>query len=209
MPLFNPCDDFPSVADGLEPVTLIRPGSELAIELAALRGAVSRREAAASAGRYTAADVAWHLPGRTFTPEPRVGDLLMDGGGRRWTILSVTRATCGARWRCICRNLAVEQGLDDYIDLERAVATKSAAGAEVLAWRPWRTGLACRVQPVAAQLGAEGQAGRDRWRIYLLDEVELDGVCRARAPGGTVYRILASRRPERLGELMYLDVERQ
>lgn len=159
MPLFNPCDDFPSVVDGIEPVTLLRPGTPLAIELAALRGAVSQREAAASTGRYTAADVAWHLPGRTFTPEPRVGDLLVDGGGRRWTILSVTRATCGARWRCICRSLAVEQGLDDYIDLERAVATKSAAGAEVLAWRPWRTGLACRVQPVAGQLGAGGRQG--------------------------------------------------
>lgn len=209
MPLFNPCDDFPCVADGLQAVTLIRPGTPLAIELAALRGAVSQREAAASTGRYTAADVAWHLPGNRLTTAPRVGDLVMDGGGRRWTILSVVRATCGARWRCICRSLAIGQGLDDYIDLERGVATKSAAGAEVLTWRPWRTGLACRIQPAAAQPGEGGQAGRDLWRIYLLDEVALEGVCRARAPDGSVYRILASRRPQRLGELMYLEVERQ
>lgn len=209
MPIFDPDDDFASVADGLQRVTLSRPGTSLAIELAALRRAVGRREAACSGGRYTTSDIAWHLPGASQAVSPQVGDLLVDGDGERWTILGVFRTTLGSRWKCVCRSLAIARGLDGHIDLEKAVVTRSAAGAELLAWQTWRTGLAARIEPVAIQL--DGKAGGERrlYRIYLLDAIEIDGVCRARAPDGTRYRILGSRRGERLGELMYLEAERQ
>ena len=80
---FDPSDDLARTADGLEAVTLRRrgstPGGPGTTIAHALRRSVSVREAAASAGRYTASNVSWHLPVAELDESPRLGDLI--GGG--------------------------------------------------------------------------------------------------------------------------------
>ena len=86
-------DDLGRIADGLEAVTLARrgstPGGTPAPIAHALRRSVSIREAAASDGRYTTADVTWHLPVAELGQAPRLGNLIRSGDGRQWTVLEV------------------------------------------------------------------------------------------------------------------------
>ena len=91
--MFDPSDDFVTVTDGAEAVTLLRRGSTLGVAgtviTHALRRAMTAGEApvlnrgdvrkkVASSGRHTAATVVWHLPiaGRGALPRtstPHVG----------------------------------------------------------------------------------------------------------------------------------------
>jgi hypothetical protein len=209
--MFDPTPDFPAIADGLRPVTLVRPGTDLSIEVPdALRRAVLRRDTLDSDGRYTASDFVWHLPARSLTESPRAGDILVDDSGSPWTILGARPATFGSRWHCVCRNLIVAHGLSETVDIQKAAIAKTDAGAEQLSWQPWLTDLAARIQPHETTLkpSEERTETVNLFRIYLLEDVEIDATCRVRASDGTTYRILGSRRRSRLDELMYLEVER-
>jgi len=90
---FDPSSDFAEVVDGVESVTLNRrgstPGGTGEAVQNALRRAVTVAEAAHSGGRFTASDVTWHLPCSELSNRPRLGDVITDGDGRRWTVLEV------------------------------------------------------------------------------------------------------------------------
>jgi hypothetical protein len=211
MPL-DPSHDFCDVVDRLEAVAVTRPGSSIRVPVAhALRQAVRTREAEASAGRYTASDVAWHLPAAELPEPPRLGDAIVDGEGQSWTVLDVRLTTLGSRWRCVARNLAIAEGLDQCIDIEKATYTKSAAGTTEPSWSTWRSGVRARIQPAECEVGQnhERLGTRARYRVYLAENVLLDHTHRLRGPDGAVYRILASRRAERIDALMEIDVVKE
>ena len=209
--MLDPSADFQTVADGLRPVTLTRPGSDLAIEVpGALRRAILRRDTVDADGRYTASDFVWHLPVATLSETPQAGDILIDETGAPWTILGARPATFASRWHCVCRNLIVAYGLNDTVDIQKAVIAKTDAGAEQLSWQPWRVGLDARIQPANARLevSEERTQSIDRYHIYLLEDIEIDATCRVQASDGTTYQILSSHRRQRLDELMYLSVQK-
>ncbi len=209
--MFDPANDFPTVADGLRPVTLTRPGSDLILEIPdALRRAVLRRDTLDSDGRYTASDFVWHLPAASLTESPQAGDILVDESGDHWTILGARPATFGNRWHCVCRDLVAAHGLNETVDIDEVLVTKTAAGAEQLSWQPWRTGLIAKIQPADTtfQTSDERTLTVARSRVYLLEDIEIDATCRVRTTDGTTYRILGSRRRQRLDELMYLEVQK-
>ncbi len=131
-------DDFSTIADGLETVTLLRretPGGPGETIVHALRRAMGvaevigeNRRNVESDGRYTAADVSWSLPAAELASPPRLGDVLQDGAGRRWTILDVRLVALGARWRCFTRELSIAFGLEDLIDILKAETTQNESG---------------------------------------------------------------------------------
>ncbi|MHB8901817.1 MAG: hypothetical protein ACYC6Y_23935 [Thermoguttaceae bacterium] len=205
--MFDPADDFPALVDGLATVTLVRQSSGLMIDVpGALRRAVLRRDTLDSDGRYTACDVVWHLPSGSTADPPRVGDLVVDEDGDPWTILGVRPATLATRWHCLCRNLPAAFGINDTVDLEKAVITPG----EPLSWQPWLADLPARIQPVSTTLEFSGETAQvvSLFRVYLLQDVEIDAVCRVLASDGTIYRVLGSRRRGHLDELMYLEVQK-
>lgn len=206
---FDPTSDFAELIDALETVTVVRPGSSSSTAVSrALRQPVRTREAAASAGRYTASDVVWHLPVAELPQRPRLGDVIVDAAGQRWTVLDVQQATHGSRWRCVARNLAIAHGLDQYVDIQQATFQKSDTGASEPTWRPWRTGVPARIQP--QRLEVAGKHNRltavARVTVFLADRLALDLTHRIRGPDGTVYRILAVRQADRIDALMEVDV---
>jgi hypothetical protein len=207
---FDPGDDFANVADRLEPLTLLRPGSAATSVGGALRAAVSTAEARASDGKYTAGDVVWHLPAGEVSSPPVPGDVIVDAAGGRWTVLAVGEATAGSRWRCVSRNLAIVHGLDQHVDIEQAVYAKGEHGAEQAAWRPWRTGVAARIQPVQSTATDEHQrrVTTAAFVVYLAESLAVDHTHRIKSPDGTVYRVVGSRRAERIDALMEVDVVR-
>jgi hypothetical protein len=209
--MFDPSDDLASVADGLEAVTVARRGSSASTAVAhALRQALRTREAERSQGRYTAGDVVWQLPVSELSEPPRPGDILLDAGGHRWTVLDVSQAALASRWRCVARNLAVAHGLDDYIDLEKAEFAKGAGGADEPTWRVWRTGLRARVQPASAEVRTEHdqQATAARFKVFLADEVALDHTVRIRGPDGTIYAIARYTKADAIDALLEIDAIR-
>jgi hypothetical protein len=210
---FDPSADFALVADATESVTVERrdapPGLPGAAVLHALRRAMTAREVAESNGRYVAGDAAWHLPAAELQEPPAVGDRIVDAAGRRFTILAVQEATCGTRWRCAARDLVLAHALGETVTILKAAYTKGDGGAAEAAWSVWKTGVAARIQPVAASVGTQHEAQRTaaRYRVFLAEDLALDHAHRIEGPDGTLYRILAVSGAERLGELQTIDVE--
>ncbi|HLA83832.1 MAG TPA: hypothetical protein VJL29_03480 [Thermoguttaceae bacterium] len=205
---FDPSDDFADVADMQQAVTLLRPGTSDSRSLAhAVRGTVRASEARASGGRYTEEDVAWHLDGNELDDSPRPGDLIVEADARRWTVLAARRTAVGC-WRCICRDLVIAHGLDQYVDIEVADFTKDATGAEVAAWRPWRTGVPARIQPVRAAVDNDHarRSLASEFIVYVAGEFRLDQTHRIKAPDGTIYRVVGCRKADRIDALMEIQV---
>lgn len=219
---FDPGDDFSNVIDGLQSVTLTRSGSSTPVQIEdALRRAVTTAEAATvrstfsassspSQGKYTASDVAWHLPAAALGEPPLPGDVIEDGDSRRWTVLAVVQATLDSRWRCICRNLAIAAGLDQYVDIERATFVKSDGGAAEPTWNTWLTGLPARIQPIAAKVENldDRRVTTTTFKVFLAEAVAVNHTHRLKGPDGTIYRITGYKKPERIDALMEIGALR-
>ena len=208
---FDAGDDLADVADGLAQVTVTRPGSSDSTEVAhALRRMVKVREIRELDGHYRASDVTWHLPVSEMTSRPRLGDVIIDTAGRRWTVLDVREATVGSRWRCVCRDLAMAEGLDQYVDIEKATYTKSDGGADVPTWGTWKTGIKAKIQPVETRTRQQHdrRVTTARFKILVAEDLAVDHTHRVKGPDGTVYRITGSQRAERIDRLMEIDVVR-
>ncbi len=222
LPDFDPSDDL-AISDGTETVTLLRrgstPGGTGTVISHALRRAISAAEAAISTssdvhknvpsdGQHTATTVIWHLPVAELPAAPRLGDVILDGDGQRWTILEVKCATFGARWRCETKNVAVAFGLDDTISVLKAAGTSGGSGATT--WRTWRTGVRARIQPIETIItNVAGTATTTAtYRIFVEENLDLDHTCCIRGPDGTLYTITRTVGAERIGELQVIDVQR-
>ncbi len=204
--------DFATVADDLESVTLLRRDGGGSTTLAnALRRAVTTREAEQSDGRYTAADVRWHLDASELAAPPRLGDQLLDTAGETWTVLETRLATGGSRWECVSRNLALVGGLDTYITIRREQVTKGAGGAVERTWENFRTGVRARVQIQEAQRREEHgrQSGLVTAQIFVAEQIAVDNGYQIVAADGTVFEITGFRSPDSLGRLFEIDAVRR
>ncbi len=213
---FDPSADLTAVGDGTETVTLLRrgntPGAGGTVIAHALRRAITAGQAAivnrgdvrkyvVSSGLYTAVDLVWHLPVAELPESPRLGDVILDGDDQRWTILTVKRATLGARWRCETRNVSVAFGLDDTISVLKAVGESS--------WRTWRTGVRARIQPIETKIDADDEtpSTTTRYRIFVEEDLDLDHTCSIRGADGTIYSVTGAIGAERIGELQVIEAE--
>ena len=207
---FHPSSDFARVIDDLAQVTLIRAGTlaETVVN-SALSQTIRTREAESSGGRYLSSDVVWHLPAAQLPEAPRPGDVLVESG-RRWTILDVQQATLRSRWRCVCRELAITAGLDEFVDIEKALYEKTNAGAQRAVWFTWRSGVRAKIQAAASTTGDQhdGNVTTARFTIFCEENLALDHTYRLKGPGGAVYRILACRKTGRVDALMEIDAVR-
>jgi hypothetical protein len=165
---FTPADDFAAITDGLESVTLLRretPGGPGVVIPHALRRTIDtaevvgeNRKTIESDGRYSAADTAWSLPVAELADAPRLGDVVLDAAGRRWTILDVRLVTLSARWRCRTRELSIAYGLEDDLAVLQAEYSKSEAGAVETVWSVLIDHVRGRIQPLDTQIAAEDSA---------------------------------------------------
>jgi hypothetical protein len=209
---FDPDPDFAQVADRLETVTLRRTdGSASAAITAALRRAVTTREAAVSDGRYTASDLHWHLPASELDAPPRLGDRIVDAAAQCWTILETRLQTCGARWECIARNLALAGGLTSFVTIVREVPVKGASGAVEPTYVPLASAVAARIQELSSWRREEHgrQSGTVEVKIYLAEQILVDNGCRVQAADGTLYEVTGYERPNSITSLFTINAIRR
>lgn len=205
----NLAADFLTVTDALESVTLKRPGSSLAASVTALRRAARTDEALPSRGRVLAGDVRWHLHAAIVPWPPQPGDQIVDASGAVWTVLESALQTLASRWRCDSRDLAVAHGLDAVVSIERAVFRKGPGGAQVPVWETAVAGVKARIQPEGADVLREHgrRSAPTQFVVTLGETVELDQQSRIVGPDGSAYAVVGWRGPERIGELMRVNVE--
>ena len=205
---FDPSTDFEDIVDGLEAVTLVRRGSSSTAIDNALQRAITDEEIAASDGSVQAGDVRWHFPTVEAVTTPRMGDVVLDAGGDRYTILSVQHATLENRYRCISRNLRVVYRLDDTVDILQASYVKGPGGAmEVDHWDVFKAGIRARVQPMQSDIGEEYEARRTVKAVEVLVEVDIEPQLdltqqhRVRASDGALYKVTGYAGAEQIGDV--------
>jgi hypothetical protein len=210
--LFDPTGDFEQVVDGKQPITLHRPGGggSLSIE-AALRRAVTTREADASEGKYSTSDVVWLLPASGDNPQPQVGDRIVEAEGSWWTILASTRDVAGARWRCHARRLDIENGPAELVTIQRATWTKGTSGALAPTWNDLYAGVPARIQPTSAAQSDDRQRRmlKVTHEVYLAEPVELAQSDRIVSVDGRRFLVVGFEKPSRIDALLVAHVAEQ
>lgn len=208
MTAFSAATDFETVCDGLEAVTVRYPGAASGTSVSsALRRAVSTREMIASAGRYLANDMTWHLPIAQVATRPKLGTQIIDAAGVRWTVLNVDLQTMGNRWRCVSRALAIVNGLDTTVSIQRAVWGKGPAGDAIPNWHDAYASLPAKIQPVGGNVVREhgGKIFRGSVQVVLAERVPIDSSCRVVGEDGAIYKINGVTVPEDIGQLPVVD----
>jgi hypothetical protein len=222
--MLNISTDFANVVDGAESVTLLRRGSDsdaagtpvphawrraITTSEATVINSANVRKTMPSGGQYMAGDVVWNLPTSELAVAPRLGDMLLDGAGGRWTILAVKPVAHPSRWRCPEINLPIAPRLDDTITVLKAAFVKSACGAAEPVWQTWRTGIRARIQPAEVKMETDAQSRRSvlKCRIFIAENLLLDQTHRILGADGTTYRIVSCLGNERIGELQVIQAE--
>jgi hypothetical protein len=211
--MFDPSADFVQIADATESVTFFPrealPGEGGVAVPHALRHAPTSRELAENHQLLAASDAVWHLSRQELGVVPRPGDGLLDAQGCRWLLLEVRATTCGARWRCLARNLVVVHGLDDSVTVLKASYRKGSGGAAEAMWVPWRTGIRAKIQPLDTRPDARPETRQTvcRYHIRLAEDLPLDHHHLIEGPDGTRYTVVAVHRRERLDDLPLVEVE--
>jgi hypothetical protein len=155
--------------DNLQPVT-VRADSDdggTAVEHA-WRSFVSTREAEASGGKYLTSDVNWHLHLDEYPTPPRPGYQVVDAGSVVWTALQVKRNDFDSRWKLICRDLTISEGLNDRITIQVAGHRRGLSGDEAPAWADWRAGILARIQRERIERATEAGTRSDLADVTIL-----------------------------------------
>ena len=220
---FDPNADFSRVADNTEAVTLLRRGDHAgrsgdgdpACPAGARRNrassppktATNRGDISIATDNASRPTSTGTCPRPNCTAPPSIGDAILDGDGRRWTILELELIMLRTRWKCFARELSIAYGLDDTVAVLKAEYAKSDAGAAEPAWQTWRTGIRARIQPLEVKVDVENSArcATSTYRIFVEDDLALDQTHRIRGADGTVFQITAVTGAARLGELQTIE----
>ncbi len=140
-------DDFALITDWLKPVTV--GGTDVD---ACLRRAVSTREAAASGGRLLTSDVAFHVDAAEYPTRPAIGTAIVDEDGT-WTVLEVQWHTLAKRWRCMSRQLLIDDTEPtNRVTIQSPTYTKGASGAIKPTFSTAASNVLARVQLIESEI---------------------------------------------------------
>jgi hypothetical protein len=175
----------------------------------ALRRKSHHREAAASGGAYTSADVRWFLSTIELVERPAAGATITDAAGDVWTVLEVWHDALNSAWRCRARNLVLAENLSQRISVLRATWQATPSGAASAIWTAEYADVPARIQPIETHVKHEHEQriARATHRVILGQPVTLDANHRI-VHEGVVYHVLATTMPERIDELPVVHVER-
>jgi len=204
--------DFTQLVAGLESVELRRRGSseKVAISLARRLDSITT-EANPSDGSAQQADAIWHLQMPSGEAAPKIGDVVVDGLSRRWTILETQEFSLLGRWRCTTRELSIAYGCLDRVDIERAVWGDLGAGPVIVDWIYAFTALPVKIQPeeIVVDDTSSPSVTKSFFQILLSESILLLPDDRFVAEDDTVYLLQSYEGAERIDRLPVAKVLRQ
>ena len=205
-------DDFSTIIDGAEPISLKRRGSADTVAVPkAWRYSSQTQEAQAGISGVVRNDAVWQFAWDEAVDRPRVGDSLIDATNECWTILAVVERGHKSRLQCITRNLRLVYELDDRIEIQQAVWEDSGSGPEVVGWTSLRTAVPARIQPDHTTIdnAADPPTSSATYRVMLADNTPLDHNHRLVDPDGAIYQVLEYSQAERIDTLPIATVVKQ
>jgi hypothetical protein len=204
-------DDFSTILDGAEPVSLKRRGAADTVAVPkAWRYSSESAEAQAGISGVARTDVTWQFTWDEAVDRPRVGDLLIDAANECWTILAVVERGNRSRLQCNTRNLRLVHQLDDRIEIQQAIWEDLGSGPEITGWTTLRTAVSARIQPdqTIVDNATDPPTSSATYRVLLADDTPLDHNHRLVGPDGAVYQVQNYTQAERIDALPMATVER-
>jgi hypothetical protein len=205
MPIeLNIHDDFSTVLDGTEAVSLKRHGSADTVAVPkAWRFSFETAEAQAGISGVVRGDVVWQFAWDDTVDRPRVGDSLIDAANECWTILAVVERGNRSRLQCNTRNLRIIHQLVDRIEIQQAIWEDLGSGPEITGWTTLRAAVPARIQPDQTTVDntADPATSSATYRVLLADDTPLDHNHRLVGPEGAVYQVQEYSQAERIDAL--------
>ncbi len=197
-------DDFGTILDVTESVTLKRHGSATAIAVpTAWRYSSLAQQAETGVSGVVRSDIVWQFGWPAEVDLPRIGDSIIDAANNCWTILSLEERGAKTRLRCMTRNLQIVHQLDDRIDIQAAIWEDSGSGPEIVGWTTLRAAVPARIQPVRTTIdeSADPPTSISTYRMLLADDTPLDHNHRLVGPDGAIYQLTEYTQAERIDAL--------
>jgi len=204
-------DDFSTILDGAEPISLKRHGVAGVVAIPkAWRYSAETAEARAGVSGVVRSDVVWQFGWDDVVDRPRVGDSLVDAANECWTILAVVERGNKSRLQCITRNLRLVHQLDDRIEIQQAIWEDLGSGPEVTGWTTLRAAVPARIQPERTTTDHEADPPTSiaTYRVLLADDTALDHNHRLVGPNGAIYQVQDYSQAERIDALPMATCER-
>jgi hypothetical protein len=212
MPIeLNIHDDFSTILDGAEAISLKRHGSANTVAVTkAWRFSAENTEAQAGISGAVRNDVVWQFVWDEAADRPRVGDSLIDAANDCWTILAVVERGAKSRLQCVTRNLRIVHQLDDRIEIQQAIWKDLGSGPEITGWTTLRTAVPARIQPEQTTVDhtSDRPTSISTYRVLLNDNTPLDHNHRLVGPDGSVYQVQEYAQAERIDALPMATVKK-
>lgn len=189
--------------------SVAKTGDTLYCPVGLHRHAISRKELATSNGVYVPEDTVWRMPRSALPVAPKVRDRLTDAEGVVWTVLEVSRIAATQRFRLVCRDLILVENLRDEIIIQTPSYTFDTVGIRIKTFSVKYADIAARVQPISSEIVDErGIRGLKVTHECIVDRTLEDVTNEDRVSfGGKFYEIRGWSFPERIDELMRLELE--
>jgi len=212
--------DFATIVDGSEPVTVRRWYSPETISVAAAwRSSSKVEEVEIGSGDYARHDAVWQLPWSPADDGPRLGDLVIDAADQCWTIITVERPRLGTRYKCLARNLHSAFGLDTRVDVQRADVDDPGVRPESVEWITLQAAVPARILQdrtrVTVDPGDPEQeiepsvSSTATYRVILGEQIEMDHNHRLVGLEGEIYDVVEFAHFGRIDRLPIATVVKQ
>jgi len=216
----NVAQDFASIVDGAESVTVRRWNSAETVSVAiAWRYLAKMDEVEIGSGDYVRYDAIWELPWNPSDDGPRLGDLIIDATGQCWTVLTVERLRLDTRYKCLARNLLLAFGLDTRVDVQQADVEDLSTRPESVEWITLQAAVPARILQDRTRVNFDsGEPGEEvdpsynstsTYRIVLGEQINLDHNHRLVDVEGTIYGVIEFAHFGRFDRLPIATVVRQ
>jgi hypothetical protein len=205
----NVHDDFSTILDGAEPVTVKRRDTADTIAVPkAWRFSSDVAEATAGVQDVARSDVVWQFTWNDAVARPRIGDYILDAASNSWTILSVGELGAKTRLRCVTRNLFFVHALVDLVTIQHATLDGSG---EITGWTTLATNVPARIQPdrnVVVVKQDEPPTTDEFYRVVLGVQTPLTHLNRIVGPDSATYDLVEYTQAERIDALPVAQVKK-
>lgn len=167
------------------------------------------KEKAASRGAYVEHERNWFLPLELLTADVAIGDLIVDADANTYTVLTLSAAGGLGVGKYKTVNLVLAAELRDSVTISRPLNVQDGSLNRVPTYVATYSGIAGKVQEITGdRQEMQGKVGfHKRYAVYLGQRVTVTTEDRVTVSGVT-YQIMGYVNPDRIDELMALDVER-
>ena len=164
---FDISDDLAEVVDWTRSVSLDGEATDYS-----LRRGITTEEAAASGGRFTTADVVFHLPQNQVASVPVPGSQIVDES-ETWTVLSVGNLTLASRYRCVCRKLWIDPTLT--VTIQAQASAKGSTGAIVRTWQTIAEDVVAKIVVDQEEVSSSGgsRASYKMATVFFVEPIDL------------------------------------